>query len=147
MKKSISILFSYIFFCTPIFAQEYQISGTVENTEGIHIALANVLLLKARDSSIVKGTSTNEKGEFSMNRITAGSYLVSASYIANSSEYIAIEVLSDKIIGTLIIDETARSLDEVVVRYEKPKLERKTDRLVFNVANSTLSPLLIFKGN
>ena len=41
--------------------------------------------------------------------------------------------------GTLLIDEAGQELDEVVVTYQKPKLERKVDRLVFNVENTSLS--------
>lgn len=139
MRNSILLIVFSICISTFSFSQEYQISGSVKNTEGITIAFANVLLLKAKDSTVIKGASTNEKGEFTINRVLAGSYVLKASYIENSSKPVAVEVLSDITIGTLIIDETARTLDEVIVTYQKPKLERKADRLVFNVANSTLS--------
>lgn len=139
MRNPILFIVFSICISTFSFAQEYQISGNVKNTEGITIAFANVLLLKATDSTVIKGTSTNEKGEFTIDRIVAGTYVLTASFIENSSKPIAVEVLFNIAIGTLIIDETARTLDEVIVTYQKPKLERKADRLVFNVANSTLS--------
>lgn len=139
MRSPILLIIFSICITTFSFAQEYQISGSVKNTEGTTIAFANVLLLKAKDSTVIKGASTNERGEFTIGRVVVGSYVLTASYIENSSKPLAVDVLSDIIIGTLIIDETARTLDEVIVTYQKPKLERKADRLVFNVANSTLS--------
>lgn len=122
-----------------ILSQEYRLSGNVENTESAPIIYANVLLLKTSDSTVLKGTSTDEKGKFHLDGVMAGKYLLAASYIKNTSNYLAIEVNADTKVGTLIIDETTENLDEVVVTYQKPKLERKVDRLVFNVANTALS--------
>ena len=120
-------------------SQEYRLSGNVENTESTPMIYANVLLLKIADSTVLKGTSTDEKGKFNLDGVTKGKYLLVASYIKNTSEYVLIDVAADTKAGTLVIDETAESLEEVVVTYQKPKLERKVDRLVFNVANTALS--------
>ena len=139
MRNHILFIVFSICIITFSFAQEYQISGTVKSTQGIAITFANVLLLKATDSTVIKGTSTNEKGNFVMNHVLAGSYVLKASYIENSSKPMAVNVLSDITTDTLIIDNITQSLDEVVVSYQKPKLDRKADRLVFYVANSTLS--------
>ncbi len=137
MKKSIL----FLSFCSTIasFSQEHAVSGNVQNTEGTPVLYANVLLLKPSDSTIVKGTSTDEKGVFVFNGVLAGNYVLTASYIENVSEPKVIEVSSDSNVGTLLIDETEQVLDEVVVTYQKPKLERKVDRLVFNVTNTSLS--------
>ena len=120
-------------------SQEYRLSGNVENTESTPMIYANVLLLKIADSTVLKGTSTDEKGKFNLDGVTKGKYLLVASYIKNTSEYVLIDVAADTKAGNLVIDETAESLEEVVVTYQKPKLERKVDRLVFNVANTALS--------
>lgn len=126
--------------CTSIaLAQEYQITGTIENNEGTPIEYANVLLLKKADSTVLKGTSSDEKGRFILDGVSSGNFFLVASYIVNTSEYIVIDVNADTNAGIVIIDETTENLDEVVVTYQKPKLERKVDRLVFNVANTALS--------
>ncbi|VAW10935.1 hypothetical protein MNBD_BACTEROID03-385 [hydrothermal vent metagenome] len=137
MKKIII----FLLFCSTIssFSQEYTVSGNVQNTEGTPVLYANVLLLKSSDSTIVKGTSTDEKGTFVFKGVLTGNYVVAASYIENISKPMAIEVSSDKNVGTLLINEAGQELDEVVVTYQKPKLERKVDRLVFNVENTSLS--------
>lgn len=122
-----------------VLAQDFQISGSVKNTEAEPMIYANVLLLKSSDSTVLKGTSTDEKGKFYLEEVSSGTYLLTASYILNTSEYLAIDVNADINIGSLVIDETTENLDEVVVTYQQPKLERKVDRLVFNVANTALS--------
>ncbi len=136
------IFFIFLVFvmCSSIaLSQEYRLSGAVENTESIPIIYANVLLLKTSDSTVLKGTSTDEKGNFYIDGVTMGKYFLVASYIKNTSEYLTIDVAADTNVGVLLIDETTENLDEVVVTYQKPKWERKVDRLVFNVANTALS--------
>ena len=120
-------------------SQEYRITGNVENTDKNPILYANVLLLKISDSTVLKGTSTDDKGKFFLDGISIGRYLLVASYIENTSAYLEITISADTKIGTLIIDQLAQNLQEVVVTSQKPKLVRKVDRLVFNVANTALS--------
>ena len=94
MKKIII----FLLFCSTIssFSQEYTVSGNIQNTEGTPVLYANVLLLKSSDSTIVKGTSTDEKGTFAFESVLAGNYVVTASYIENISKPMTIEVSSDK---------------------------------------------------
>ncbi len=126
-------------FTSMTYAQEYRITGRVENTKNEPIVFANVLLMSSKDSKTLQGTSSDENGVFVFEQVEAGDYLLKASFVGNVSEPLAITVVSDAGIGALIIDETGLSLEEVVVTYQKPRLERKVDRLVFNVANTALS--------
>lgn len=138
MKNCFIFLFFLFSFSTHSFSQEYKVVGSVLDTEKSPIVFANVLLLKTSDSTIVNGTSTDDKGVFVFNSIAKGKYLLKASYIENVSELKMIAISSDFNAGVLIIAES-QELDEVVVTYEKPKLERKVDRLVFNIENTALA--------
>ncbi|MFK7813581.1 MAG: outer membrane beta-barrel family protein [Maribacter sp.] len=133
-------LFIFAFFCifTNLSAQEYKVTGSVLDQDKNPIVFANVLLLKITDSTIVNGTSTDDKGVFAFNSVSKGTYLLKASYIENFSELKSIDISSDFDAEVLIIVES-QELDEVVVTYEKPRLERKVDRLVFNVENTALA--------
>ncbi len=137
--KIILVFLAFAMWPLNALTQDYRISGDVQDTESAPIIYANVLLLKRSDSTVLKGTSTDENGKFSLEGITSGKYLLFASYIENTSDYFPVDVTSDIKIDALIIDETAQNLEEVIVTYQKPKLERKVDRLVFNVANTALS--------
>lgn len=138
MKYRIIFIFTLICISTSSFSQEYKLTGSVLDTDKNPIVFANVLLLKTSDSTIVNGTSTDDKGVFVFNGIVKGEYLLKASYIENVSELNSIDISSDLDVGVLTILES-QELDEVVVTYEKPKLERKVDRLVFNVQNTALA--------
>ncbi len=137
--KIFFISLAFVMYWSNALSQEYRISGNVENTENAPILYANVLLRKISDSTILKGTSTDENGKFYIDDVASGRYFLTASYIKNTSDYLTIDVVADTNVGTLLIDETAARLDEVVVTFQKPTLERKVDRLVFNVANTALS--------
>jgi len=138
MKDCILFLFSVFCISTNSFSQEYKLIGSVLDEDKNPVVFANVLLLKATDSTIVNGTSTDEKGLFVFNNLSKGNYLLKASYIENVSEYKSVAISSDLNMGILTIIES-QLLDEVVVTYQKPKLERKVDRLVFNVENTALA--------
>src|SRR5690606_31579845 len=49
------------------------------------------------------------------------------------------DVAADILLGALVIPLEAESLDEVVVRVQRPILQKLADRLVFSVENTTLS--------
>ncbi|MEZ4968425.1 MAG: outer membrane beta-barrel family protein [Flavobacteriaceae bacterium] len=119
--------------------QEYTISGHVQQTDGAGVAYANILLYKVSDTSFVKGAASDEKGFFSLHNIISNQYLIRASYIGNHSNYKWVEVNSDMDLGLLYLDDKGLELNEVVVISQKPTLEQKVDRLVFNIENTALS--------
>jgi hypothetical protein len=55
-------------------AGQATIHGNVRGTNGLHIANANVLLLKEVDSSLVKGATTDQMGNYSFGQLKAGRY-------------------------------------------------------------------------
>jgi hypothetical protein len=119
--------------------QEFKVSGHVKQTDGSEVAFANILLYKVADTSFFKGVSSNENGFFSFDNIINNPYLIRASYIGSNSDYKFVEVNSDMDIGPLYIDDKGLELNEVVVVSQKPSLEQKVDRLVFNIENTALS--------
>ena len=129
----------FLLVCIPLVGQEYKVSGHVKQTDGTELAFANILLYKVSDTSFFKGAASDEKGFFSFDDIIGNQYLMRASYIGSYSNYKLVEVNSDLDIGTLFIDDKGQELNEVVVVSQKPTLEQKVDRLVFNIENTALS--------
>ncbi|MBU3026751.1 MULTISPECIES: outer membrane beta-barrel family protein [Zobellia] len=136
MKRFLCPLFFMFFFNGVLYSQELSITGVVNDEEDHAVSFANVLLLSATDSSLVTGTSTDEAGAYELQNITAGRYLIKASYIGNESDVMAFDLDTDKELAPLVLEDTDQKLDEVVVTSQKPRLERKIDRLVFNVENT-----------
>ncbi len=139
MKNRFSHLFILVFFSAFSFSQEFDVLGTVVTGENEPIAFANVLLLNTKDSTILKGTSTDDLGKFIFNDVLVGKYLLKASYIESFSLVVPIEIDANTDVGNIVIAETNQELDEVTVTYQKPTLVRKIDRLVFNVENTALA--------
>jgi len=120
-------------------AQTYVVSGTVRDGDNQDIPFATVFLLQVTDTTIIKGVSADENGRFLIQHVPPSTYLMKASYIGKSSNLIGIDVSKDIKMGTLIIDQHVENLDEVVVASLKPMIERKADRLIFNVENTVIS--------
>ncbi|WP_242086552.1 outer membrane beta-barrel protein [Aestuariivivens sediminis] len=116
------------------------LEGLVEDLESKPIAYANVLLLNADESVLIKGCLTDETGKFSINNIKKGNYKLKLSYLGFQT--IEKEIVIDNkthSLGTITMKESAEELSEVVIKTEKPLLEHKTDRLIVNIKNSVTS--------
>lgn len=120
-------------------AQVYEVSGYVRDTSGTPMPYANVILLSAADSTEVAGSSADEAGFFKIPGVAPELYYLTARFIGYKSVWVPLEIRSDTRIGALIMEADSERLDEVVLTAEKPVVERKTDRLIFNVENSIVS--------
>jgi len=103
------------------------------------VANATVLLLKANDSSLVKGTVTNTSGRYQFQMIPAGNYILSSSYANFGQVFSPAFLLVDKIettVEALQLSQKDNQLKTVVVSAKKPLFEQKIDRMIINVASS-----------
>lgn len=122
---------------------QLPISGTVFDANNEAVAYANVLLLRAADTSLVRGAVTNDDGLFELSAIAPGAYVLEVSmlgfrpYRTDAFELRAAGAPKD--FGRIVLDEDAAQLDAVVVVAKKPLYEQKIDRLVINVENSITS--------
>ncbi|WP_439128786.1 carboxypeptidase-like regulatory domain-containing protein, partial [Polaribacter sp.] len=120
-----------LFFTAILSAQ--TISGKVTDKTAV-IPFANVIL-KGSSGKIVTGTTTTDGGAFEL-KASKGNYTLEISFLGY--ETLSKKIILDKNIylGTLMLKENAQALDEIVVKTEKRVIERKIDRLVFNVEKS-----------
>ncbi len=101
------------------------------------IDAASVSLLKAKDSSLVKVAITDSAGNFVVENVKDGAYLVLATSIGHSKTYSKVfSVSSEQLnvnIGVLQLIPQDKSLAGVTVVAKKPFIERKIDRTIVNV--------------
>ncbi len=120
-----------------------KIHGTVTGDNGQPLQNANVLLLNAKDSSLVKGIITPQAGNFSFEHITIGNYLITSSYTGLRQVYTPVIAVTgnqdDVAIGNIHLTNTDVKLEAVTVTARKPLFEQKIDRMVVNVASSITS--------
>ncbi|GAB3933977.1 outer membrane beta-barrel family protein [Larkinella terrae] len=102
-----------------------------------------ILLLKAKDSTLVKGVVTNDKGQYEFDNVAVGGYRVATSLIGFKkvySEPFAIDAVTPEVqVKTLTMVEEAKSLNEVKVVAKKPFIEQEIDRTIVNVENSIVA--------
>lgn len=112
-----------------------QLNLTGKVTDGKEpIVFANVILQDLK-GEIIAGNTTLEDGTFSITS-PKGNYNLTISFIGYTEVKKQIFLDKGTDLGVLILKEESNRLDEVVITAEKRLIEQKTDRLVFNVANS-----------
>ena len=120
-----------------------MLKGVVQNDLGKPLSFANILLLKSSDSSFVKGSLSAENGNYFIENVKAGKYVVMASAVGfNKSKSAIFEVQvmeKDLIIPTIKATESSQQLNTVEVIAKKPLFEQQIDKLVINVENSITS--------
>lgn len=146
MKKTAILVCCLLLYMDYLNAQDYSISGSVRDIEGSGIAFANLILLSVPDSLLVRGASGDESGNFEITGLPKGNYALIASYLGNGSKPVGIALDADLDLGALQIDQTTFELNEAVVTYKNPTVERKADRLVFNIENTPISEATIWEA-
>ena len=143
MKKLLlsitTILISYI-----AVAQQNVITGKVlETSKNSIIQSSTISLLKAKDSSIVKTTLADDTGNFSVENIEKGNYILLATaigYDKTFSKPIEVnETGKQQIANILFLKPSEKSLATVTILAKKPFIERKLDRTIINVEASITS--------
>lgn len=132
MKTKINIFLFLFFFCI-LFSQKFQLTGNIVNEKNIPIEFAKVLLLQ-KDSLPVKNEVTNKLGIFSF-QVDPGEYVFKIQYF-NKNIYSSVISINDNHDLGVIKISSVKNINEVILDGKKKLIERKVDRLVFNVENS-----------
>ena len=143
MKTFLSlILLAFIVFIPNRMFSQNQVGGQIVDKENQPVSFANVVLLNAKDSvSVIKGMISEDDGSFLFEEIENRPYVLKISFLGFADYIKRFEVEGNTNLGKIELQETSNSLDEVTVKARKPKIERKIDRISFNVENSVISSL------
>ncbi|TXK48080.1 TonB-dependent receptor, partial [Pontibacter qinzhouensis] len=124
-------------------AQQAGITGFVQDEFRQPVEFANVALLRAADSTLVKGSLTDASGTFVFDNLPATSYYVVAMMVGFSktqSPEITLATGAEQVqLQPLVLQQAATNLKEVVVEGQKPLIEQHLDKTVLNVENSIIA--------
>ncbi|OYZ56215.1 MAG: TonB-dependent receptor, partial [Sphingobacteriales bacterium 24-40-4] len=99
--------------------------------------------MKSADSSLVRTAVSDLDGKFLLSDLPAGDYFLTASMIGFkkiSTKAFSINQANPSMnFPEIIVAKDSKMLGEVTVRAIKPFVERKMDRLVVNVENSSVA--------
>ncbi|HUS03128.1 MAG TPA: TonB-dependent receptor [Chitinophagaceae bacterium] len=142
--RRICFLIALLFCSAAVFAQsKAEISGTV--TDGVSnspIEFANVQLLKAADSSIIKATASDKKGKFTLDNIAEGNYVLLCTFISYNKVKLPITIKpGEKKLNTGIIkiSSLSQTMNEVIVTTKKSILNTSIDRKIYNVGQDIMA--------
>ena len=120
-----------------------KISGQITDDKSKIVEFANVILLKAKDSTLVKGVLSDGSGSFEFEKIPLGEYLVNISQVGYKKFYtpkFSLDSENPSVkLSNLVLFEDTKQLAEVQVVAKKPFIEQQIDRTVVNVENSIVS--------
>lgn len=128
--RPISLLI--IFFFSNVISAQIRISGTVVTSQNRPLEFAEITLF-SEDAKPLLNQLTNEKGEFILD-YKKGNYILQ---IHQSDEILHTQniVLNSDFDAGIITVNPSKTIEEIVLTKRKKLVERKIDRLVFNIEN------------
>ncbi|MBS1488578.1 MAG: TonB-dependent receptor [Bacteroidetes bacterium] len=113
-----------------------KITGIViDSTSNKGVEFANVALLDAATKKPINGEMCDENGKFTLSKVAPGNYLIAVSFIGYNTKTIPVQITSkhsDINLGNIILGTSVKMLKEVEVVAQKPLIEEKVDRMVYN---------------
>lgn len=135
--------------------QSITLSGQVMNaSDKSPLAFVNIVMKKKSDSTFVTGTVSNEQGQFVLNAVPTGNFIVEYQLVGfeKLSKPILVGSLSAFLdLGTVDLIVSANTLKEVVVNANKQKeistaMDKKTYSLSNNISQAGGSVLQALKN-
>ncbi len=116
-----------------------EVSGKLIDGKNEPVPYATVTLMRM-DSSIVTGDLSKDDGSFTIAPTGIGSFRLRIESIGVNTKYIRVNVSADSLekrLGKIKISQSETTLKEVSVVGERPVMELKVDKKVFNVEKNT----------
>lgn len=138
MKTVLSLIASIFFCCSFIQAQTIRVNGKLINAGNQQPVEFATVVLQTTDSIFVNGASSNKNGEFSIEKISAGSFRLIITSV--SFDTVQVELMNlDKAIdlGNIEMNESATQLAEVTV--EGTDILNKSDRKLYFIGETQRS--------
>jgi hypothetical protein len=141
-KQLLSVLlFSLLFFSAQ--AQNASIKGIVVDTvEKTKLQNSSILLIKSKDSILVKDVRAKANGEFELSNLKKGNYTLVITF-PKMADYIRDIQLSDSSkfnLGHIAMDSKATLLNEVVIKAQKQAISMKGDTITYQADSFAVKP-------
>ena len=139
----IKITFLYLlpmFFVFSSFGQNsnFSISGKLlDSISKQPIEYASVAIYKLPDTVLVTGTVSNSKGEFVLNKLISGKYIIKSSFVGYQARYENIDISkSVKIQEPFYLNSSSMSINEVKVTANRNEKQITIEKTKINVSQN-----------
>ena len=135
------VLLIYLYLCIGIGAATAQnlrnltVEGVLTDSLDQPLVSATVVLLQAADSVIASFGITNAKGQFNLQRIIMGEYLLQATYIGYKSYSEYMKLSGDPLetnVGVIRMDPETTLLNEALITADRIPMQIRKDTIVYN---------------
>ncbi|MEE1944078.1 outer membrane beta-barrel protein [Pedobacter sp. KR3-3] len=143
MSKKLLLLVLLAISACQAFAQKASIKGSVVDTiEKKKLQNSSVLLIRSKDSILVKSVRANAQGEFELTNLQKGDYSLLISYpkMADFIRDIRLTDSSKFNLGPIHMETKTFLLNEVVVRAQKEAIRMKGDTIVYQADSFAVKP-------
>lgn len=136
------LLSAMLYAQSPTAPTRFTLQGRAVDTTSAPLASSTVMLLNAKDSSLVNFTRTGDNGAFSFKNLKAANYVLKISFVGFIPYNQVIKPTGDALIdlGALKLKPITRELMEVVVRTAKAPLTIKGDTIEYNASSFKVPP-------
>lgn len=114
------------------------LNGIVHDNKGNPVEFASVMVTLSTDTTQTKGVLTDTLGEFELTGLKSGVYRLRISSVGFKNYNDPAIQLTDSTtsLGEIRLPDDAKLLQDVVVRGERPAVERNLGKLTLNISNS-----------
>ena len=113
----------------------FKVVGLLRDSiAGTPLAYANVTVLDAEDSSLIKGSLANQNGYFEIDGVPQGDCILRVFIFNYNMKYFPFKVTNNTNLGTLKLVPASTTLGEVTIKTEKPIYAMDGEKLVYNVS-------------
>ncbi len=116
-----------------------ELTGKLVDGKNAPVSFATVTLLKM-DSSVVNGDLTKDDGTFKITPTGLGRFLLSIESFGSTTRFIITSIRTDTLqrnLGNVKVTQSETTLRDVAIVGERPVMELKVDKKVFNVEKNT----------
>lgn len=137
MRKYKRLIISIVAILFANIGNSQIVTGIVlDSLDRIPVYLANIISLKEKDSTFLKGTVTNQKGEFTID-VTDSDFLT----ISNIGYKTKTLILNQSGLNTILLERNFELLGEAVVEAKTNRFKFSERGLTINVQNSFLEKI------
>ncbi|MCM4151835.1 TonB-dependent receptor [Arenibacter sp. N53] len=129
-KNFYSVLAAF-FALSVAFGQEITLTGTVKDSIGVGIDMANVIAINTETKALESYGITNHSGLYKLNLKSGANFNVRVSYLGFKTEEFSFTAPTNDVNKDIVLHEQTNQLDEVEVTYEMP-ISVKGDTIVYD---------------
>lgn len=142
MKNTILLSMLFLFATSYAIAQKTTIKGQVVDSLNNAMPSATVMLLNAKDSTLVNFGITNTGGQFEIKNVNRIDLILKVTFTGFKTFSKRINAPdSDEVdLGKMNMEIATTKLDELVIKSEKPPVVIKKDTIEFNATTFKINP-------